>query len=55
MELYICKMALQNKRKCNFLKEAAEYFLQDTSQLDRNIRQQLKIGPKGPYTQVSTM
>lgn len=52
MELFICKMALQNKRKCNFIKEAADYFLQDVSLLDEDIRHQLKIGPTGPYTQV---
>lgn len=55
MELFICKMSLQNKRKCNFLKEAADYFLQDPSNLDDDIRQRLKIGPTGPYTQVDTM
>lgn len=55
MELYVCKMASQNKRKCNFLKEAAEYFLQDDFILEGDIRQQLKIGPTGPYTQVGTM
>lgn len=55
MELFICKMALKNKRKCNFLKEAADYFLQDASALDSDIRQQLKIAPTGPYTQVDTM
>lgn len=52
MEMFICKMSLQNKRKCNFIKEAADYFVQDASTLDGDIRRHLKIGPTGAYTQV---
>lgn len=54
LQLFTAKMVHSMKRSSGTMKDAIDFFTRPIEELDTEIRQNLGIGPEGPYTQVSS-